>query len=55
MLIREAVQCPEEDIKLGKLEGFQGLPIVTSTKIESVILLLFLISERESAITASQG
>lgn len=32
MLIREAVQCPEEDIKLGKLEGFQGLPICDKHK-----------------------
>lgn len=51
MLIREAVQCPEEGVNLGKLRGFQGPPVPTGTKAESVILLLFLFSEKEWAIT----
>lgn len=55
MLIREAVRCPEEGLRLGKLEGFQGPPVLMSAKAESVILLLFLFSERECAVTASHG
>ena len=35
------LKCPEEGVNSGKLDGFQGLPVLMSTKAESVILLLF--------------